>query len=100
MPEQMVFVDESACNRKMTYREYAWAVRGRRAVRKAFFIRGKRSVIIMTHEPMLVDSHHGHGLDTRSSLDCHWMESLLLILSRGHSQLPSSLDLLMACSTA
>jgi len=45
-PEQMVFVDENACNRKMTYREYAWAVRGRRAVRKAFFIRGKRSVIV------------------------------------------------------
>lgn len=43
-PEQLVFVDESACNRKMAYRERAWAIRGRRAVRKAFFVRGRRYV--------------------------------------------------------
>ena len=43
-PEQMVFVDESACNRKMAYRDRAWAVQGRRAVRKAFFVRGRRYV--------------------------------------------------------
>jgi hypothetical protein len=41
-PEQVVFVDESACNRKTTYRDKAWSIRGRRAVRKAFFVRGQR----------------------------------------------------------
>jgi hypothetical protein len=41
-PEQLVFVDESACNCKLAYRERAWAIQGRRAVRKAFFVRGRR----------------------------------------------------------
>ena len=41
-PEQMVFVDESACNRKMAYRDCTWAVWGRQAVHKAFFVRGRR----------------------------------------------------------
>jgi hypothetical protein len=45
-PEQMVFVDESACNRKVTYRDRAWALRGRRAVRNAFFVRGQRCVVL------------------------------------------------------
>ncbi|KZV59201.1 hypothetical protein PENSPDRAFT_553637, partial [Peniophora sp. CONT] len=38
----LVFVDESAANRRTTYRGYAWAIRGRRAVRKCYFVRGKR----------------------------------------------------------
>jgi hypothetical protein len=41
-PEQIVFVDESACNRKTTYRNFAYSIRGRRAVRKAFFVHGQR----------------------------------------------------------
>lgn len=41
-PDQLVFVDESAADRRTTYRGYAWAIRGRRAVRKAFFVRGRR----------------------------------------------------------
>lgn len=44
LPDQLVFVDESACDRRTTYRERAWAIKGQRAVRKAFFIRGKRCV--------------------------------------------------------
>lgn len=39
---QLVFVDESAADRRTTYRGYAWAIKGRRAVRKAFFVRGRR----------------------------------------------------------
>lgn len=44
--EQLVFVDESACDRRTTYRGHAWAIKGRRAVRKAFFTRGKRYSIL------------------------------------------------------
>jgi hypothetical protein len=32
--KQLVFVDESAADRRTTYRGYAWAIGGRRAVRK------------------------------------------------------------------
>ncbi len=41
-PEQLVFVDESACDRRTTYRGHAWAMKGTAAVRKAFFVRGRR----------------------------------------------------------
>ena len=41
-PNQLVFVDESACDKRTTYRGQAWAIRGRRAFRKTFFVRGKR----------------------------------------------------------
>ena len=37
---QLVFVDESAADRRTTCRGYAWALRGQRAQRKTFFIRG------------------------------------------------------------
>ena len=40
--DQLVFVDESSADRRTTYRGYAWAIGGRRAVRKAFFVRGRR----------------------------------------------------------
>src|SRR6266481_2628994 len=40
--DQLVFVDESACDRRMTYRGHVWAISGQRAARKAFFVRGKR----------------------------------------------------------
>src|ERR1700720_1026031 len=39
---QLVFVDESAVDRCMTYRGRAWAIRGRKATRKAFFCCGLR----------------------------------------------------------
>ena len=41
-PSQLVFVDESAVDRRTTYRGRAWAIRGRKAMRKAFFCRGQR----------------------------------------------------------
>ena len=40
--DQLVFVDESSADRRTTYHGYAWAIGGRRAVRKAFFVRGRR----------------------------------------------------------
>lgn len=42
MPNQLVFVDESAVDHRTTYRGYAWAIKGRQATRKAFFCRGRR----------------------------------------------------------
>lgn len=36
------FVDESAVDRRTTYRGRAWAIRGHKATRKCFFCRGKR----------------------------------------------------------
>lgn len=42
--DQLVFVDESSCDRRTSIRNTAWAVRGERAVRKTFFVRGRRFV--------------------------------------------------------
>lgn len=42
--DQLVFVDESSCDRRTSYRGKAWAIQGQRAVRKAFFVRGKRQI--------------------------------------------------------
>ena len=44
LPEQLVFVNESACNRNTTKREYAWAPINGRARRHDYFVRGKRYV--------------------------------------------------------
>ena len=41
-PEQLVFVDESSVDRRTTYRGKAWAIKGQKATRGAFFCRGKR----------------------------------------------------------
>ena len=41
-PEQLVFVDESAFDRRVSRRSFAWAPLGCRARRRGFFIRGKR----------------------------------------------------------
>ena len=41
-PEQLVFVDESACDRRTFLRDRAWALEGLRACRKQVFARGKR----------------------------------------------------------
>ncbi|KAF7371970.1 hypothetical protein MVEN_00055000 [Mycena venus] len=48
LPHQLVFVDQSACDRRTSYRGRAWAFRGYRAARKAFFIRGKRHEMTRT----------------------------------------------------
>ena len=44
---QLVFVDESAVDRRTTYRGRAWAIRGKPATRKAFFCRGRRCVSLL-----------------------------------------------------
>ena len=41
-PEQTVFVDESSFDRRTAIRRRAWALSGQRAVRKCFFVRGRR----------------------------------------------------------
>ncbi|PPQ84969.1 hypothetical protein CVT26_008289 [Gymnopilus dilepis] len=41
-PEQTVFVDESSFDRRTSVRGKAWALSGQRAVRKCFFVRGRR----------------------------------------------------------
>ena len=41
-PNQVVFVDECSVDRRATYRGRAWAIRGRKATRKAFFCHGQR----------------------------------------------------------
>ena len=42
--DQLVFVDESACDRRTYLRGKAWALEGHQAVRKQVFLRGKRYV--------------------------------------------------------
>ena len=42
--DQLVFVDESACDRHTYLRGKAWALEGHQAVRKQVFLRGKRYV--------------------------------------------------------
>ena len=41
---QTVFVDESSVDRRTTYRGRAYSIRGSKAQRKAFFVRGRRYV--------------------------------------------------------
>jgi len=43
-PEQLIFVDESSVDRRTTYQGHAWSIRGTKAQRKAFFVRGRRYV--------------------------------------------------------
>lgn len=40
-PEQLVFVDESSCDRRLS-REYGRASRGSRVMKKTIFVRGRR----------------------------------------------------------
>ena len=47
--EQLVFVDESACNRITTHRQCAWSPIGNRARRHDYFVRGKRQASFMLH---------------------------------------------------
>jgi hypothetical protein len=41
-PDQLIFVDESSVDRQTTYRGRVWSIRGTKAQRGAFFVRGKR----------------------------------------------------------
>jgi len=41
-PQQTVFVDESSFDRRTSIRNRAWALSGQRAIRKCFFVRGRR----------------------------------------------------------
>ncbi len=45
--DQLVFVDESACDQCMTYRGRTWAISGQCAIWKAFFVRGKWWVYVL-----------------------------------------------------
>jgi hypothetical protein len=53
-PEQLVMVDESSFDRRTTYRNYAYALKGKRAVRKCFYIRGKRCTSIRSSTQFLI----------------------------------------------
>lgn len=44
-PLQLVFTDESAYDRRTLFRRYGWSLRGRRARKPVFFVRGKRYTI-------------------------------------------------------
>ena len=44
-PEQLVFVDETSCDRRTANRSYGWAKEGERATRRAFCVRGKRYML-------------------------------------------------------
>jgi hypothetical protein len=39
-PDQLVFVDESAFDRRVTYRGFAWSLKGHEHTRKNFFVVG------------------------------------------------------------
>jgi hypothetical protein len=39
--QQLIFVNESAVDRRTSYRGYAWSIHGTQAQRKAFFVRGR-----------------------------------------------------------
>jgi hypothetical protein len=76
-PGQLVFVDESSCDRRTTYRNNAWAIRGQRAFRKAFFVRGQRYCFIISYLPTGNSFH----IDTLFFLPSHSMAFSVLIYS-------------------
>lgn len=41
-PDQLVFVDESSCDRRTGRRAYGWAPTGTRSRRREYFVRGTR----------------------------------------------------------
>ena len=40
-PNQLIFIDESTFDRRVTYRQMAWAIQGERVHHKEFFVHGK-----------------------------------------------------------
>jgi hypothetical protein len=69
-PDQLVIVDESSFDRRVSHRPYAWAPTGSRARRRDFFIRGKWCKACETVCPY---SAHMFSPDTPSYLLYHWM---------------------------
>ena len=67
--EQVVFLDESVCNWKTSYWDRAWAIQGRWALRKAFFVRGRRWAFVYSLNSCMYLSH------------CHGRYSILPALS-------------------
>ena len=49
-PRQLVFIDESSVDRRTTYRGRAWSIRGTKAQRKAFFVRGRQYVVTQFYQ--------------------------------------------------
>lgn len=45
LPNQLVFSDESAYDKRSLSRRYGWNISGRRARKSTFFVRGKRFTI-------------------------------------------------------
>jgi hypothetical protein len=44
-PDQLVFLDESAYDKRALSRRFGWSIKGARPVQPAFFVRGKRYTI-------------------------------------------------------
>ena len=82
---QLIFVDESSVDRRTTYRGRAWSIRGTKAQRKAFFVRGKRWV----ERLLLWCMHRLRWYNPLVSLCfrlCHWkMDFCTVKLSRDPS---------------
>jgi len=70
-PEDLVFVDESACNRHTFVRKYGRALCGARAQRHDFFVKGTKFVFSLC----LIYKNSNILLDILSFLPCHSMVS-------------------------
>jgi hypothetical protein len=77
-PEDLVFVDESACNRHTFVRKYGRAPSGVRAQRHGFFVKGTKFVFSLC----LVYNDLNILLDIPSFLLCHLMVSFTLVYWR------------------
>ena len=72
-PDQLVFVDESACDRRTYLRDRAWALEGLRACRKQVFARGKRYALSLLLGLLLTYSYRYSilpAISIDSILDC------------------------------
>jgi len=69
--DQLVFVDESAADQRTTYCGYAWAIGGRRAVWKAFFIHGRwyRALKIPGYVYILIKTENRYSILPALSLN-------------------------------
>lgn len=61
-PGQLVFVEESAVDRRTSYRGRAWALRGRKAVLKVFFCCGRRYVSLNLSEIQKLSNLFGYSV--------------------------------------
>jgi len=74
-PGQLVFMDESSCDRRTTYWNKAWAIYGQRAFWKAFFVQGQWYCFIISYLPTGNSFH----IDTLFFLPSHSMAFSVLI---------------------